>query len=722
MLLTVVMVFAAVPALGGVGHGQSPNGKPGQTYLTEEDLAFADAVNMSYAYETDEILAYQFGSVTDDQGRELWRPAGSDADARCADWLFEEFQRIGLQNVEKESYPVDGYTFKNASVQIVEPTRSDVMLGVGFGGLNGTIHSPDADPTGAIEREIVYVGLGRARDYDGLDVEGKLVAVDVDYDSMYWLNYPHYEAELQGAIGLVVHWVQEGKYPGSVYTADSECRNTIPAVGISDLDFAVLKGMIDQGPVKVRVWSDATVDYGAESYNVVGYIPGKTHPDEYIVFGAIYDKWWYGAFHHMSDVATMMTAAKALVDSGYEPDRTIVFIAIGAEEYGKADTIFAWAIGSHFFAHKQHSDWAGKTRAFIEVFGVQYDDTTLAITSTPESLAWGRQVYAPVINEYFQTNEPWSSFYQKAQIFKTWDKGLPATWDDTWNFGTSGMATMTINGASGPLGMQSYYADGMYHTQNDTMWLISPETLAMQSIGVGFLAIKLDRGPVVPYNFANWKALIENRMDDEELTAAGVNVDEIHDLIDQFAAVGDRVWKLIKDGNSANADIVNDLLMKTEKGLMSMIVVGGWGDQSFLPYQQYQRDTYAIEKTLEALATGIAKSATTWLAKVHGFQYSGMNVDYEVYKHFIIDGTSPGAPGLMWAEDRVVHYTDVWQEYFSIKGKEKHHSADFSAEIASLQEKYDTALANLNDSIQLLKDRLSSGTLQLTQAESLLSS
>jgi len=48
--------------------------KPPETLLTEEELAFTAAVGEGeYAYNMCERMAYDFGTVTDELGRELWK-------------------------------------------------------------------------------------------------------------------------------------------------------------------------------------------------------------------------------------------------------------------------------------------------------------------------------------------------------------------------------------------------------------------------------------------------------------------------------------------------------------------------------------------------------------------------------------------------------------------------------------------------------------------------
>ena len=78
--------------------------------------------------------------------------------------------------------------------------------------------------------------------------------------------------------------------------------------------------------------------------NVLGYIPGRLHPDEYIFITAHYDhlgirdgKIYYGADDDASGTATMLTLAKVFATAykeGRGPERSLVFLANAGEEKG----------------------------------------------------------------------------------------------------------------------------------------------------------------------------------------------------------------------------------------------------------------------------------------------------------------------------------------------------------------------------------------------------
>ncbi|MEW6511059.1 MAG: M28 family metallopeptidase [Bacteroidota bacterium] len=72
-------------------------------------------------------------------------------------------------------------------------------------------------------------------------------------------------------------------------------------------------------------------------YDVIAKLPGKESPDEWIIRGNHHDAWVYGADDPLSGLVAMMEEARAigaLVRSGWQPRRTIVYCAWDAEEPG----------------------------------------------------------------------------------------------------------------------------------------------------------------------------------------------------------------------------------------------------------------------------------------------------------------------------------------------------------------------------------------------------
>ncbi len=85
-----------------------------------------------------------------------------------------------------------------------------------------------------------------------------------------------------------------------------------------------------------------------QSQNVIGYIEGSVHPDSFVVFSAHYDHlgkmgetvYFPGANDNASGVAMLLNLS-AHYSKGKTPEKTLVFMAFGAEEAG--------IIGSKYF-------------------------------------------------------------------------------------------------------------------------------------------------------------------------------------------------------------------------------------------------------------------------------------------------------------------------------------------------------------------------------------
>ena len=683
-------------------------GKKPTVGLTEEELAFAEAVGVGeYTYEIDKIYAHEYGEFEwpEGSGLEAWRPAGSDADHAYAEYLEAEMKAIGLKDVTKEPFPVHAYHYGGASVQVTSPYHEDEWLACGYSGLPGT-------PPEGIEAEIVYVGLGTKYDYMDKDVEGKLVLVDVSEEDMFWLQYPHYEAELHGAIGMVVTWVEYGLKEDSVVSHDSECRRTIPTVCISHKNADYLKSLIaSEGSVKVKIWCDAEVDLDGWSYNVYGYIPGTTYPDELIVFGDHYDKHWYGASDDGAGVARLLGMAKAFVDSGYQPSRTLVFFANGAEEYGWSDTEFAWCIGAWSAIAKQHPEWAGKTLAYFNCEGGgTINATSVRASGLPETQNF-RSRLLPLFDEWFTNNAPWSAYYYPSSARTS---RFPSTWNDQFSFGSAGVSPMTVDSS------RSNYAGYDYHTAKDDMYGISAESLAMSIIANGIAAIELDRSVLILYSFDKRADDMEQSMEKELLTEAGISYGQIISKIDRFGRVAADVTDLIESTKDPeNEQCVNDLLLQTADVLLSELTTVACYTYAYYPHQHYQDDSWYLREGIWALEEGNIDAALMWLSWTYNM-WTGSLVSRETYQAMYIDRWDPDRDDLNWATGRLARVMDIYDEYESLVQKRNDGITDYSDEIALLWAKYDTVVDNFKASLDDMMDTLASATDLLTQVKALL--
>ncbi len=102
-----------------------------------------------------------------------------------------------------------------------------------------------------------------------------------------------------------------------------------------------------------------------ETANVVATLRGSTHPDEWVVVGCHHDAWGFGAADPLAGTMVLMECARTFAEAakrGAPPERSILFAAWGAEEFG--------IIGS--------TEWVESRRAEIERKAVAYVNLDMA--------------------------------------------------------------------------------------------------------------------------------------------------------------------------------------------------------------------------------------------------------------------------------------------------------------------------------------------------------
>lgn len=230
-------------------------------------------------------------------------------------------------------------------------------------------------------------------DYAGVDVKGKTVVIlvnDPDWETAglqgefngqamtyygRW-TYKFEEAARQGAAAaIIVHDTQPAAYGWNVvqssWTGEQQVADAAnghadqtAANGWIQLDkakalfasagqdfeklsaAAKVKGFkaVPLGDVKASVSFDNTIRKHA-SKNVIGILPGAKRPDEYVLYTAHWDHLGRceaapdgddicnGAIDNATGTAALIAIAKANKDAG-APDRSLVFLAVTAEESG----------------------------------------------------------------------------------------------------------------------------------------------------------------------------------------------------------------------------------------------------------------------------------------------------------------------------------------------------------------------------------------------------
>jgi hypothetical protein len=329
------------------------------------------------------------------------RETGSAGDRMAVDYIAAQFARSGLQPAGTNGFlqPV-----KFVSRRIDEPHsslaifRNDVVEHIVLGD-EATIGVRAANAPQLIA-PIVFVGFGLTvpeLNYDdlaGLDLRGKVaLLVSGGPPSISGPLIAHYSSvrwealKKAGAVGIItipnpkgmdIPWDRSklGRFNPAMSLADTSLNESAGAqltatfnparadklLAGSGHTFAELMAIADSGKPLPRfalpIWIRsrvATLTDSVTSYNVVAILPGSdpSLSKQYVVLTAHHDhvgvgvpqngdSIYNGAMDDASGVATLLETAASFKASGQRPKRSLVFLAVTAEEKG--------LLGSRYYA------------------------------------------------------------------------------------------------------------------------------------------------------------------------------------------------------------------------------------------------------------------------------------------------------------------------------------------------------------------------------------
>ena len=330
------------------------------------------------------------------------RAPGTVGEEKTLALLTAEFEKLGLKPGNKGSWfqdvPLVEITAKNVSPLSFTGGKAPVTAAYGPEMVIGTYRT--TQPRIEVkDSPVVFVGYGINapekgwNDYAGLDVKGKTVLIlvnDPDYQTpgltgpfngramTYYgrWTYKFEEAARQGAASaIIIHdtepaaygWnVVQSSWTGSQHVADNPGGNADQSAAIGWIQkdkaaalFADAGLNLDQqmaaakqkgfkavplGAIKANVSFDNDLRKHA-SKNVVALLPGKTRPDEYVLYSAHWDHLGHcqaapdgddicnGAVDNATGTAALVALAQANVKAG-PSDRSQVFLAVTGEESG----------------------------------------------------------------------------------------------------------------------------------------------------------------------------------------------------------------------------------------------------------------------------------------------------------------------------------------------------------------------------------------------------
>ena len=337
--------------------------------------------------------------------------------------------------------------------------------------------------------ELVFAGYGVVapehnwNDYAGIDVKGKVVMVLVNDpgfnagdSSMFkgktmtyygrW-TYKFEEAARQGAKGcLVIHNTAAAGYPFNVQQSNwNTSRLRLDSRGtneqlcniigwirsdvvkqlltFSGKDTSLMHQADQRGFMAVPLGIHASTAMKIQtvynkSANVIGKITGSKYPDEYIVYTAHWDHFgigkpdasgdsiYNGALDNASGTAALLELSRAFKNLKKKPLRTVVFVAVTAEEQGLWGS--AWYVQHPVFPLE-------KTVANINIDGLNNYGKTKDLVVIGKGQSELEDLLNAVLDEQnrvlsFETH-PEAGYYFRSDHFNFAKAGVPALFTES---------------------------------------------------------------------------------------------------------------------------------------------------------------------------------------------------------------------------------------------------------------------------------------------------
>jgi hypothetical protein len=196
-----------------------------------------------------------------------------------------------------------------------------------------------AAPSGGLDLEPVWVGLGTEADFKGRDVKGKLVVIQsmptpgAINNSAGW-NGANMRASEKGAAALLVSLAVPGNLQYQMWVRGGP----IPSFSIGTEDLTALRQLMETAPdVKVKLHLDVEERTGLRDASVWGELPGTT--DEDIIIMAHHDAYFEGALDNASGMSVMLGLAEHFSKIPQaQRRRTLKFVSTSGHHNGSLGT------------------------------------------------------------------------------------------------------------------------------------------------------------------------------------------------------------------------------------------------------------------------------------------------------------------------------------------------------------------------------------------------
>ena len=633
-----------------------------------------------------EIQHLSLGIVENDSGAGAGSAiAGTADEKKIADAVAQEMTSIGL-SVRTEPFPVRHYEYGKVSLRVNGKAIEAISIHTG-GGTWGTRDGVpyargNAESEHLLRSTLVDVANGYAADYSRVgDVHGKTVLVKRAYGGTQIL-----EAAYQGAAALLLFDDWDGP-EDALAQGGAANHDQLPTVLISKKHGMELEKLLQNGLVNIELENRIDICDGT-SRNVIGTLKGTEFPDEWVMVSAHYDRWWHSANDNEAGVATMLEIARALSGS-YQPKRSLMFLATGAEEGGMVNSQRDWLAGSWAFiqAHPE------VTRRLVYDRNFDLSGWTASkgrMLSSPEIVQPQRQVIADL------------GLLDRITVVPGQDIGT-----DAWNFGAVGGGSTSLLVWNSRMLERDWNWDPKIepdpfwkysHTQFD---LYRPDDYKnlLTELKVSTLSVfRMAEAPNVPIRLTEVASWANTILDSDAAKVPDVSFDNVRTALKEFRSEAERTESLQKNATSQNqARAINDLMLNTRKNLMPWLYSDVEG--SFRTTRS-ANTLAAIEEARIAAEKNDRAGAVKALERIEQLrEFSQLSPEVEQQERLYSEASNDW--GLVYqqlvqppAPELVAVFRDL------------NHSGDGSAKVESLSRLEAQAKVNMSDSLSIVGGQL----------------
>jgi Zn-dependent M28 family amino/carboxypeptidase len=447
------------------------------------------------------------------------RSPGSAGELKTVEYLEEQFLEMGMQPVSGGSFRQDVSLVEiTASGHRLSFSKGGGSVALAFGDDMVLATRRVRDGSSIADSEVVFVGYGIDapefgwNDYAGLDMRGKTALILVNDPGFVtgdetlfrgkamtyhgrW-TYKFEEAARQGAAAaIIIHDTAPASYDWGVVRngwtgpqfyadrADGNAGRTAlegwitldrarQVMELAGQDFDSLRSSaVKRGfkPVPLGITATGGIRNTirrTRSPNVVGVMPGKDRSDEYVIYVAhgdhlgvaeaeAEDRIYNGAVDNATGIAGMLTIARGFRDLIPGPSRSVMFIAVTAEESG--------LIGSEYYTEHPLVPLA-KTAAIINIDALY----PIGRAKDVEVIGYGaselEDLLAAAARKQGRTltpdRKPEAGYFYRSDHFNFAKAGVPALYIKSG-------AVLRESGQAAGVAWQEKYVAERYHKPND---------------------------------------------------------------------------------------------------------------------------------------------------------------------------------------------------------------------------------------------------------------